>query len=175
MLPTWEALHYPSKEDDTAWNFMDQTLQFQPSVQHRPGIVEPIPSLTYDIGHIYTVNETQARLLEDDLNQKTLAALQVCTGPDERLYALDWQHTCYWFYPHRPFDADKAEAWGVPVLPNGDYYIFLAEDFRFGIFGHPWEQTMCIFGQPLLDAYSRSRPLLFTRIVRADGKPNAAD
>jgi len=60
------------------------------------------------------------------------------------LYALDWQHPCYWLYPHASFDADDEDAWLVPVLPNGDYYIFLAEDFSFGSFGHPWEMTITI-------------------------------
>jgi hypothetical protein len=40
----------------------------------------------------------------------------------------------------------------VTPFPNGDYYIFLSEDFRTGTFGHPWEETMCIFGDRLLTA-----------------------
>jgi hypothetical protein len=174
MLPVWESIPYPSEDDTISWNFMYETLHFTPSVQLRPGIVEPTPSITYDIGHIYTVGETQAQHLEEDLNQKTLTALQACTRPEQRLYALDWQHPCYWFYPHRMLGPSNAEDWYVPVLPNGDYYIFLAENFSFGIFGHPWEQTMCIFGQPLLNAYSRSQPLLFMHVVRIDGKPNVS-
>jgi hypothetical protein len=42
------------------------------------------------------------------------------------------------------------EPWRVTPLPNGDYYIFLSEVFRTGTFGHPWEETMCIFGDRLL-------------------------
>jgi Protein of unknown function (DUF2716) len=172
MPYAWEELLYPSDEDTTAWEFMHQQLHFRPSVhaEHWPGIVEPHPSITYDIGHIYGLSETQAAALETDLNRKTLAAFQVCTRPDQRLYALDWQHACYWFYPHRPFDAENLAAWRVPVLPNGDYYIFLAEDFSFGMFGHPWEQTLCLFGQPLLDAFVPSQPFLFTQIVRVNGQ-----
>ncbi|MEE1806266.1 DUF2716 domain-containing protein [Streptomyces sp. BE133] len=30
--------------------------------------------------------------------------------------------------------------------PNGNYFIFLSEDFRAGSFGHPWEESPCLFG-----------------------------
>jgi hypothetical protein len=36
------------------------------------------------------------------------------------------------------------------VIPDGDYHIFLAPDFSWGFFGHPWEWTICVFGAPLL-------------------------
>ena len=37
----------------------------------------------------------------------------------------------------------------MPVLPDGVYTLFLAPDGRFGIFGHPWEMTVCVFGREL--------------------------
>ena len=55
----------------------------------------------------------------------------------------------------------------VPVLPNGDYYLYLAPDLSFGTFGHPWEQTICVFGAPLLAATESNRPRLLTRAVRS--------
>jgi hypothetical protein len=42
--------------------------------------------------------------------------------------------------------------WPVPVFPHGDYYIFLEEGMTMGTFGHPWEKTLCVFGQDLIDA-----------------------
>ena len=56
-----------------------------------------------------------------------------------------------------------------PVFPDGDYSIFLATDLRLGTFGHPWEETLCVFGQPLLD--SGVVEDLALPIVRRDGRP----
>jgi hypothetical protein len=40
----------------------------------------------------------------------------------------------------------------VEVFPDGDYYIFLTEDMSVGRFGHPWRQTLCIFGTGLVES-----------------------
>jgi hypothetical protein len=57
----------------------------------------------------------------------------------------------------------------VPVFPDGVYTLFLAADGRFGLFGHPWEMTVCVFGRELLDAYGEDPPWLFRKLVRRDG------
>jgi len=40
------------------------------------------------------------------------------------------------------------------VFPDGDYHIHLTRDLRLGTFGHPWEETVCVFGDllTLIDA-----------------------
>lgn len=158
-------------ESRAVWDRFYAEFNFRPSVYPKdwPGIREPAPSITYSISVIYKAL-SRPKALERDLNAKTLAALRRCVGPEQSLYVLDWQHICYTFYPHEFSDADELKAWKVPVLPNGDYYIFLAGDFRFGLFGHPWEQTICVFGQVLLDAFALDMPLIFTEIVRENGK-----
>lgn len=59
--------------------------------------------------------------------------------------------------------------WPISVIPDGDHHIFLAEDFSFGTFGHPWEQTICVFGQQLIDAVELNKPSYFEEVRR---KPN---
>jgi hypothetical protein len=126
--------------------------------------------MTWSIRHAFG---EERELLESDLNRKMHRALRRCTKPDRRLYALDWDHPCYWFWPRQFTDAADKEAWLVPILPDGDTYIFLAEDFTFGLFGHPWEQTLCVFGQELLAVLDQDRPLLLSKRarIRQDGKP----
>jgi len=169
MDGAWEIL--TETEMDTAWDRFYAEFNFRPSghPQDWPSIKEPTPSATYSISSFYGAM-SNPRVLEKDLNVKTLEALRICVEPERRLYALDWQHNCYWLYPHRRFDAHRSRAWKVPVLPNGDYYIFIAEDFSFGLFGHPWEQTICVFGQALLNALAQNMPLHFAKPVRRDGK-----
>ncbi|HYO48378.1 MAG TPA: DUF2716 domain-containing protein [Chloroflexia bacterium] len=165
----WELL--TTEQRGVTWDRFYAEFDFRPSIYPKdwPGIREPSPSITYSISSIYKAM-SNPRILENDLNTKTLAAIRKCVEPEKRLYVLDWQHDCYWLNPHKSFDAHLSRAWKVPVLPNGDYYIFIAEDFSFGLFGHPWEQTICVFGQVLLDAFAQAMPLLFVEPVRRNGK-----
>ena len=36
------------------------------------------------------------------------------------------------------------------VYPDIDYAICLSADLKTGTFGHPWEQTICVFGSELI-------------------------
>ena len=149
------------------WDRFYEAFAFRPSVYAKdwPGIKEPIPSRTY------RDNDIWRSLGEEVFAERMIAAFRQCLAVPERLYVLDWHHDCYWFDPHQPFAAIEAGEWPIPLLPNGDYYIYLAHDFRFGTFGHPWEKTFCIFGQPLLDAFDASLPTSPLTPVRVDGQP----
>ena len=78
---------------------------------------------------------------------------------DEQLLVLDWQHPAYLFSPHR--HALEPGQWPVPVFPNGDYYAFLSGDLNMGTFGRPWEQTLCVFGEPLIEQLGEPLAAMF--------------
>lgn len=149
-------------EYDKVWDRFYNEFQFRPSVRADlwPGIREPSPSITYSISDRST--------FVDDLDTQALAVFRGVVEREARMYILDWQHTCFWFYPHR----SGIEQFEISVFPDGDYHIFLAEDFSFGMFGHPWEETVCVFGERLLRAMEQHRPHLLTSVLRRDG--NAA-
>lgn len=65
----------------------------------------------------------------------------------EELYWLDWHHAGYRFDPARVDGAGPR--WPGFVFPDGDYHIHLTPDLRLGTFGHPWEETICVFGDLL--------------------------
>jgi hypothetical protein len=127
------------------------------------GLTTPAPSVTWDIAPIYLRTGEYLRQMEADLTLKALDALKKCTRPGEELLVLDWQHTCYFFNPHGGVMDANPSAWAKPVLPNGDHYIFLAQDYRFGIIGNCCDVTMCVFGQDLLAAFQESMPSIFNR------------
>jgi hypothetical protein len=156
MNNAWITL--TSNEYDKVWDVFGDKFKFNPSVHigNFLGILEPSPSVTYQISEDFGDEDKVI-----DLDGKVLSALRSETGLEERIYVLDWQHECYWFYPHKDF-----QEWMIPVLPNGDYYIFLAEDFRFGIFGHPWEWTQCVWGKDLISFFEKSKPALWEEIIR---------
>ena len=167
MTIPWEPLR-PS-ESDWVWQEFRNRFQFRPSVDAAqwPGIAEPSPSVTYSVGHVFGDAAAYGELTYD-LCVKFLAGLRQIVHPrhDRFVYALDWQHECYRFYPHRAFEFGSEDEWPIPVLPNGDYYIFLARDFRFGAFGHPWESTLCIMGDDLLASLRHNMPRLLDRPIR---------
>jgi len=104
----------------TIWDRFDHMLQFRPSTSSDdwPGIKEPSPSVTYSVGHLY--ENTERDKLESDLEETALAAFMSLVAPDHWVWALDWQHPCYHFFPH----AARPDAFVIPAFPNGDYSIF---------------------------------------------------
>lgn len=157
-MKAWVELD--EQEYDFAWDNFSSTFKFSPSTSKFPGILEPISSVTYFLGHDLSPEKEV-----DDLYENLLKAFQEVLPLDGRMYALDWQHACFWFYPHY-FD----KSWKIG-LPDGDYAIFISEDFSFGYFGHPWEATICVFGEAMLEAFQKYPPLLFQKILRENGKP----
>ena len=162
----WERLSRP--EHDAVWERFSRRFAFRPSVRPAdwPSIAEPSPSLTYDLSGIFGRPLEQLEVLQRDLYRKMVAAFRRAVPPAGKLYALDWQHDCYAFRPHAPRAADGRRAWPVPLLPDGDYCVFLADDLAFGLFGHPWERTLCVFGRELLDAVAADRPTMLRTVVR---------
>lgn len=51
---------------------------------------------------------------------------------------------------------------------NGDYYFFVKKDFSWGYFGHPWEKSICIFGDVFIKAIEEYKPQLFNIELRKD-------
>lgn len=164
----WQELTEPEYEE--VWKRFYYKYDFHPSVDpiHWPGITEPKPSVTYKISQVYGSDKYET--LVTDLNARMLEAFRLSTSRKDKLYALDWQHTCYRFDPHLRFEPGDPNNWWVPVLPNGDYAIFLSQDMKLGIFGHPWEETICVFGKSLLQAVEKRIPLLFNTVVRINGE-----
>ncbi len=165
-MEAWEDISVPGfsgGEDEAIWQKFGSQFGF--SISTTPAIFEPSPSVTYFIGPNSDQPDHFDKLLTD-LDIRMLAAFRRCVPADGWLYALDAYHPSYRFRPHIPFDAAEGNNWRVSVFPNGDYHIFLAPDLRFGLFGHPWEQTMCIFGEELLTALEDDPPLLFSTVIR---------
>lgn len=161
-LRAWERLGWRAMscgQEDQAWD--RYKVAFGYPVQS--SFTTPFPSITWDIASIYLYKNSHFDQLECDLTLKALEALKKCTKQGEELLALDWNHPCFFFDPHLGITDARPTSWAVPVLPNGDHYIFLAEDLRFGIIGNCVDRTMCVFGQELLDSFSAIPPVMFSK------------
>jgi hypothetical protein len=159
----WETLSGP--EEDQIWDRFDAMLKFRPSVNpdHWPSIDEPTPSITWDLAFDLGSDDTQ-------VNTALMAAWQSVLAADDWLYVLDWQHRCYRCWPHRV----RPDAMVVNVCPDGDYFIFLSPDLLLGTFGHPWEDSLCVWGGALLDAFGAANERVLNRILRQKGRATPA-
>lgn len=103
--------------------------------------------------------------LESEFTLKLLVAFRRCVQPGERLWAIDWQHSWYYFDPHGPITAAIREEWAMPVLPDGDSYNFVTPDFRLGLV-MSWRATgpVTLFGADLLAAFAADPPTEFLQV-----------
>jgi hypothetical protein len=136
---------FSEPEHDEIWARFYAEFAFRPDMRVFPGITEPAGSATWHVGDL---DDTQLDALYDIVH----TGLRACVEPGEELYWLDWHHVGYRFDPARV--EGPGPRWPGAVFPDGDYYIYLTSDLRLGTFGHPWEETVCIFG----DLLTRTAP-----------------
>jgi hypothetical protein len=140
-------------DDDEYWAGFYQRFAFRPGMSiAEPAISEPAPSVTLDLSPICSARDVhEAAAGMDAVNSLALLAWVRVLAPETSLVVLDWQHQTHRFWPHR-HACQPDPQWQTEVFPNGDYYVFLTEDMSTGTFGHPWQQTLCVFGEPLVSA-----------------------
>jgi hypothetical protein len=149
----WRAMH--RAETDDAWEEFNSRIG--------GGTRLPEPSCVWDVSGLWLASNQERPLLEEDLTRKTQEALRKCTVPEEELYVLDWNHTCFLHDPHAEIALTEERGRGKPVYPNGDSYLYLPRDFRFGILGSCVDQILTVYGEDLLAAFAANPPRLFTR------------
>jgi hypothetical protein len=142
------------EEYQIAWDRFYALFHFKPDVKNFPAVESGKPSLTFTIRDFLSPG-----YVPDELEKFAIQLFRGITKPGERLYALDWQHPCYDFDPRKEMDRDEFDEWIVPVVPNGDYYIFLTKDFTNIWFGHPWEETITLIGNDIVNKAEEINPI----------------
>ena len=147
-------------EENQVWDWIDENLRFQPSVDPyiRPFSIKA-PHVVYDIGGM--------RPDQQDAMDRLITEVFIrCTKEGEKLYALDWHHSCFKFDPRHEeerksfwVDDDRYMGGGYYAYfpgyyPDGDYYFFLDCRFRYGYLGHPWQKTVWLFGEELIRQFA---------------------
>ena len=147
-----------SDEYNRVWDLFEEEFKFNPSVNSTewPGIIEPKPSYT-----LTWRNRDIESLDFDGLEAHFLNAFKLLPEKSRICYALDWQHTSY-----KINDLQYEKETPLLIFPDGDYYIWLSRDFVTGTFGHPWEQTICVFGEELIKMTRDPLPNTFSTIIR---------
>ncbi|QZT40841.1 DUF2716 domain-containing protein [Bacillus amyloliquefaciens] len=149
------------EETERLWRRVNRAVKWKPGSIFA-SIKPPKPFQIFDVSQGF--NNEKGRIgFQEDAEVQLLKAFQSCTLKHEFMYALDWQHECYLFNPHVPIDKDEFGEWLVPVIPNGDYGCFIHQEFQWGLLGDPRQQTITIFGSPLIRAIERNAPVLFQK------------
>lgn len=133
---------------NSVWDQVYRRLKFKPDCMHRAHTFEA--NVPFEIEGRYAVYGIEQM---EDANIDALAGtaariFREVTKENERIYALDWHHSAFLYHP-----GDKEEqshAYFPSFFPDGDYYFFIDENFRFGYLGHPWRQEVWIFGEVLV-------------------------
>ncbi|MFI8769394.1 DUF2716 domain-containing protein [Streptomyces sp. NPDC053792] len=158
----------PEAEYRRVWDRFYEDFSFQPSTSPLkwPAIEEPVASVTWSLAALDNGPDDEHL---DRLVAVVEQGLSSCAGPSGTLFALDWQHTSYRFAPQEVGGPGQLD-WPLSPYPDGDYFIILAEDFRFGSFGHPWEESLCLFGEELLDVAATEVDKVLGPPIRRSGK-----
>jgi hypothetical protein len=167
MAAAVEKLESP--EYERVWDRFEQRFEFRPGMEGRtwPAIKEPADSMTWSLA---ALDDDPGYMKLDALVDVLNGGLWACTPPERTLLILDWHHDCYRIRPHA-ITAEHAPRWPTSMMPDGDYNIHLAEDFRYGTFGHPWEHTICVMGAPLLQRVTTDLDSILLRRIREGGRP----
>jgi len=141
----WREVDY-----DTAWAPFDERFAFRPDFHEReqPAIRLADDCLVLDLAEVFAHDGPRFAAGEAAINASALRAFVWLSAEDE-LTALDWQHPAYRYSPALQSLTDAIA--GVPVFPNGDYFAHMTQNLRWGTFGHPWQQTLTIWGADLVD------------------------
>jgi hypothetical protein len=165
-MSAWTSI--PEKERKAIWDRFYAKFDFKPHTRKFPAIIEPVPSVTYSFARFAAPIAHRNRRMDDpegDLRHVALRIFATIAKPSGRVVALDWQHECFYFEPRR-----FSGKWKIPAMPDGDYSIFLSEDMRNGWFAHPWEETICIFGERAIASLEVELPVIFSVPIRKDGR-----
>ncbi|MBU2666247.1 DUF2716 domain-containing protein [Actinoplanes bogorensis] len=154
-------------EYEQVWRRFRHEFAFRPSMASRtwPAIKEPADSVTWSLA---SLDDDPGYAKLDAMVDAINDGLWACTATEGTLLILDWQHDCYRIRPHA-MTAKDGPRWPASMMPDGDYNIHVAEDFRYGTFGHPWENSICVMGAPLLQRVASSLDEILLRRVREGG------
>lgn len=151
-MTNWKILN--ELEYNKIWDFVFEKLHFEP---HRATtlINLPIPNKCFDISRYY--NEGFQDVLYTKLHTSVLFWLKEITN-GTRIYALNWQHTCYSLTTDLPFEEDEFGEWLISVFPNGDFIFFVTDSLENGIFGDGINHRISIWGSEIIKVAETNMP-----------------
>ncbi len=154
--------HTPLTETDykNIWDWVYSALSFKPSIRSIdwPSIQTERPFRKFSVDFLWKGGYDEA-LYAKFINNAINAFVDI-TPNGEAIYALDWQHDCFYYDP-KELTADlmldnESSIPPISFIPDGDYYIFITKDLQNVWFGHPWEKSVTLIGERLILAATKN-------------------
>ncbi len=145
-------------EYDLIWDKVYETLKFTPSMDK-----SIVPFEIEEEYAIYSFDFDEITEKQIDMMKEVIENIFANMSKDDtKMYALDWQHSAFLYNPKNPEEQKSFwkeddrymgggyNAYFPSFFPDGDYYFFIDEKFRFGYLGHPWRQEVWVWGEELI-------------------------
>ena len=155
-----EALLLDDVEYNSVWDKINSYFHFIPDSYHKEHRFDAFVPFVINAPHIVYSLDKVTPDNEQPMNRILLGIFSEFLEQGYSIYALDWNHDCFWFSPdgYTPDGYELAQhsisrncnMYYPSFYPNGDYHFFIEKDFKFGMLGHPWRQEMWVFGEQLL-------------------------
>lgn len=173
-MKEWEVLL--KEEYDYVWNSVMDRFKFNPrynsSNNDLPFLKLPELFQVYEM-HLFTSYlKDKSIIINEDyynvFNEHITNIFIKCMANDEFLYALDWQHTCFRYNPKSSekmphmLETNGYNIYFPDFYPDGDYHFFIAKDFSWGYFTHPWTQELWVFGEDMVEEIKKVPPIYLT-------------
>lgn len=171
----WTVL--PDQEDLMMWREFMRRFRFRMGTTSTdwPAIVEPPTSLVFDVADLFNLYDSGHRAEFDkcELELERWVFRFMTENSINNIVALVLNHDGYRGVLAQATGSAE-NIWPSRIIPTGNYKLFL-ENGRMdrGIFGHPWEKTICFFGIELVKAIKKERPPILSRILRENGGEDA--
>ncbi len=145
-------------EYDLIWDKVYETLKFTPSMDKN---ITPFEIKEEYSIYSFDFNEITEKQI-DMMNELIKNIFANISKDDTKMYALDWQHSAFLYNPQKAEEQKSFwkeddrymgggyNAYFPSFFPDGDYYFFIDEKFRFGYLGHPWRQEIWVWGEELI-------------------------
>jgi len=149
------------KQSCYVYDRIDNELHFRPGYNVGRYLFNQKPPFeinkSYIIYDIKNVTDEQVDIMNDIISKCFIEA----SDENDRIYAIDWNHEEFICKPSDLKNKKDESGHYLPCFyPDGDYYFFISEDFRFGYLAHPWRMEVWIFGTDLINAVSVKAYLL---------------
>jgi hypothetical protein len=133
------------------WDAVYERLSFKPSTDRNKWPVWNVDGPSTVFSFEWPGADPALEIMNRTLDEAALDAMRRVVPPGNSFVSLDWQHETFEVWPHAM--SRISEPLPTPILPNGDYYLHVDSDLRFGFLGQPWEATITVFGSELMDAF----------------------
>ncbi len=149
------------------WSKIYSLFDFTPDYYNKTQSPFTFPKFIKSV-NIYDISKAQQVLNPHDADGNYRTTVQIdllkaifseCMGKDDFVYALDWQHGCFKYDPriNEPYgyymtyaSRPETRAYFPFFFPDGDYFLFVSQNFSWGYFTHPWQKKAWVFGQKMV-------------------------